>query len=148
MFNVVAMAKPALEVVAVVITWVLPEKFMGGSRRGLSRQDESLEDQEQDKSKYNSKTRASQEQPAERKVASMYPVSMAPIETWPSLSLRNDYLRFAACSLSLLLHFDECEFINARPSSFVLRLHLPYLPAGSGFLIRSCQKLTQQYLST
>ncbi len=53
-------------------------------------------------------------------------VSMAPIETWPSLSLRNDYLRFAACSLSLLLHFDECEFINPLPSSFVLRLHFTY----------------------
>jgi hypothetical protein len=65
-------------------------------------------------------------------------VSMAPIETWPSLSLCNDYLCFAAYSLSLLLHVDECEFINPLPSSFVLRLYLPYLPAGSGFLIRSC----------
>jgi hypothetical protein len=65
-------------------------------------------------------------------------VSMAPIETWPSLSLRNDYLHFAACSLPLLLHFDECEFINPLPLSFILRLRLPYLPAGSGFLIRSC----------
>ncbi len=44
-------------------------------------------------------------------------VSMAPIETWPSLSLHNNYLCFAACSLSLLLHFDECEFINLLPLS-------------------------------
>jgi hypothetical protein len=52
-------------------------------------------------------------------------VSMAPIETWPSLSLRNNYLRLAGCSLSLQLHFDECEFINPLPLSFVLCLHLP-----------------------
>jgi hypothetical protein len=46
-------------------------------------------------------------------------VSMASIETWPSLSLHNDYLCFATCSLSLLLHFDDCEFINPLPLSFV-----------------------------
>jgi hypothetical protein len=47
-------------------------------------------------------------------------VSMASIETWPSLSLRNDYLCFVDCCLSLLLHFDKCEFINPLPLSFVL----------------------------
>jgi hypothetical protein len=54
MVGVVAIAKPGLKVVAVVVTWV--------RARGICRQDESIEEQEQDMSKRNNKTRARREQ--------------------------------------------------------------------------------------
>jgi hypothetical protein len=41
------------------------------------------------------------------------------METWSSFRLQADYLRFAACSLLLLSHFDECEFIDPLPLSFL-----------------------------